>query len=411
MPDQTARPQAARGAAATRPARGNRAGVPPRLRHLLGGARAGGGGLAGAPAPPCAGLGALRPGRLGAGACRAASHRAGRWPRCRGRPGRPAARLAGGGALVCRGAGGGGGAAGGGLWGAPRRGGHAAGPGRAGAAGPLATGPLAAWGALLVAGFTAASLVGEELGWRGYALPALQARYSAAGASLILGIMWGAWHLPMALAPATGSAAVHIPLAWYLLDIVGATFFYTWVYNSTGGSLLLATLIHTAGNVVSYYLPVATLSEGSGTGYLVLVALRWGVAGLLVWRAGGATLSAARQKQPLLCAGGAGGLPRLGAPFSSRCRGPARRSRAGWQARVLLSPPAEHCAALLCPAHAGTTDARLTRDRQGATASGPGFAHSQTGIGDISIMRSCTSLRPRAILGSGPAMRSSRSTM
>ncbi|NLD42405.1 MAG: CPBP family intramembrane metalloprotease [Chloroflexi bacterium] len=299
MPDQTARPQAARGAAATRPARGNRALVFLLLaygiswaalvpeaaaslghlpRHVPGWALYVLGGWG--PALAALLLTARDGGRAAVAdlAGRLLAWRVGaRWYAVAlvGAVGPLAtafgAHLAAGGTLPAL-----------------------AGPGAAGplATGPLATGPLAAWGgALLVAGFTAVSLVGEELGWRGYALPALQARYSAAGASLILGIMWGAWHLPMALAPATGSAAVHIPLAWYLLDIIGATFFYTWVVNSTGGSLLLATLIHTAGNVVSYYLPVATLAEGSGAGYLALIAVRWAVAGLLVWRAGGATLS------------------------------------------------------------------------------------------------------------------------
>lgn len=70
----------------------------------------------------------------------------------------------------------------------------------------------------------------EEPGWRGFALPRLQARWSPVAATLVLGLVWGLWHLPLQgpLAP-----VVTIPLA----------FLYTWVYNRTG-SVLLAVLLH-----------------------------------------------------------------------------------------------------------------------------------------------------------------------
>jgi membrane protease YdiL (CAAX protease family) len=69
----------------------------------------------------------------------------------------------------------------------------------------------------------------EEPGWRGFALPRLQARHSPVKATLILGVIWGLWHLPL-----YGIAAVG-PIAF--------VFFYTWLYNRTG-SVLLCILLH-----------------------------------------------------------------------------------------------------------------------------------------------------------------------
>lgn len=69
----------------------------------------------------------------------------------------------------------------------------------------------------------------EEPGWRGYALPRLQARFSPMKATVILGAVWGVWHLPL------GPLNMIVPFV--------LAFFYTWLYNRTG-SVLLAILLH-----------------------------------------------------------------------------------------------------------------------------------------------------------------------
>lgn len=97
---------------------------------------------------------------------------------------------------------------------------------------PPAT-PEAVIGAILVP-------VGEEIGWRGYALPRLMARHGPVLATLILGSLWAGWHLPMLVAAGTTPTE----LAIFVPFFVAGAFLFTWVYQRTGGSLLLAVLLH-----------------------------------------------------------------------------------------------------------------------------------------------------------------------
>jgi membrane protease YdiL (CAAX protease family) len=90
------------------------------------------------------------------------------------------------------------------------------------------------------------SATGEELGWRGFALPRLQFRHSALIASLILGSLHGLWHLPLWLRGDADHRLSVYPA--FLIQAIGLAVIYTWLYNSTKGSVLLAVLFHTATN-------------------------------------------------------------------------------------------------------------------------------------------------------------------
>ena len=104
---------------------------------------------------------------------------------------------------------------------------------------------------LLMLGATVASTlmggqVGEELGWRGYALPRLAARFGVGLASILLGGIWALWHLPLFFAPVGDTFGQSFPL--YLLQVIALSVTMAWVYSHTRGSLLPVMLLHAAVN-------------------------------------------------------------------------------------------------------------------------------------------------------------------
>ncbi len=122
---------------------------------------------------------------------------------------------------------------------------------------------------LALAGFTL--MLGplpEEIGWRGFALYALQARFAPILASLILAAGWAAWHAPLFVmdgyyAPFGGS-----PAPWqFAYDILLTTLLITWIYNHTGRSVLAAVLFHFMGNFSG------EIVASSETGDLIATAL------------------------------------------------------------------------------------------------------------------------------------------
>lgn len=94
--------------------------------------------------------------------------------------------------------------------------------------------------------------LGEELGWRGCALPRLLARRGALASACIIGVVWTFWHLPLFWAPAGTSisgAPVTIPAVLrYLVDVTSVSILMTWLYLRTSGSLWIAVGFHAAWN-------------------------------------------------------------------------------------------------------------------------------------------------------------------
>jgi uncharacterized protein len=90
-------------------------------------------------------------------------------------------------------------------------------------------------------------VVGEELGWRGYALPLLLDKRSPLTASVILGVVWGLWHLPTFLVP--GTPQYGLPLTAFVLLTIEYSILMTWVFLHTLGSVLIATVFHGAINL------------------------------------------------------------------------------------------------------------------------------------------------------------------
>jgi membrane protease YdiL (CAAX protease family) len=128
---------------------------------------------------------------------------------------------------------------------------------------PLAVGPdrwdLALY-PLLVSLVTDPGPLGEELGWRGFALPRLLVGRSALSASVILGLIWGIWHLPAFFIAGLPQNQLSIPA--FLLGGTALSVLMTWVFQHTQGSVLLAILIHWLINEV--YLPQGRLPVMAG---------------------------------------------------------------------------------------------------------------------------------------------------
>lgn len=95
-------------------------------------------------------------------------------------------------------------------------------------------------------------VIGEEIGWRGFALPRLQTRFNSLTASLILGGLWAAWHLPNALIPGLGYYLTAFPV--FLVYVVSMTVLFTWLANRTRGSVAIAWLFHASINVSAGFL-------------------------------------------------------------------------------------------------------------------------------------------------------------
>jgi uncharacterized protein len=125
---------------------------------------------------------------------------------------------------------------------------------------------------LLILGQLPSSPLLEEFGWRGLALPLLQGRWNALASSVLLGLVWGVWHLPLMVAYGD-------PLVPYLLLIVPQTVLMTWVVNSARGSMLLAMLFHAGLNTA-----LTTLAVGLWS--VVEIVLTWLVAVVVVVRYG-----------------------------------------------------------------------------------------------------------------------------
>jgi uncharacterized protein len=142
-------------------------------------------------------------------------------------------------------------------------------------------------------------IVGEELGWRGYALPKLLAERSVLAASLILGALWGAWHLPTFFVP--GAPQHGLPFSAFVLLTVSYSVLFTWIYLHTRGSVLIATLLHGAIN----------LSQGFFLGGIDpgreywLLATVYGVAAIVLVVAAGLSLSR-KPQMPAEALAGAG---------------------------------------------------------------------------------------------------------
>jgi membrane protease YdiL (CAAX protease family) len=132
----------------------------------------------------------------------------------------------------------------------------------------------------------------EEPGWRGYAQPRLQSQRTALAASLIVGVVLAGWHLPLF---ATGQAS-----RAELGSMIGAAVVFAWVFNSTGGSVLLVMLLHATNNTFSGELFGRMFTGADVTTQAWLLSGLWCLVALAVIVVAGAARLSHRTRVPVI---------------------------------------------------------------------------------------------------------------
>ena len=92
---------------------------------------------------------------------------------------------------------------------------------------------------------------GEETGWRGFALPALQRRHGALAAALLVTPIWALWHLPFFFTIATYRGFAPVAYIGFVFGLACGSIVLTWLYNGTGGSILACAVWHGIYNLTS----------------------------------------------------------------------------------------------------------------------------------------------------------------
>lgn len=158
---------------------------------------------------------------------------------------------------------------------------HAALGGRLGPSPAVTHLPLAAanWVLILLFG----GPLGEEFGWRGYAWPALRTRHGWRASSLILGVVWGLWHLPLFFIE--GSLQSRLPVLPFLASTIAMSAVFGWLSERSHGSVLPALTLHTAVNWWAWAVPGLLVDGNQRQMALALGMLTLLAAGLLTWPA------------------------------------------------------------------------------------------------------------------------------
>ena len=115
--------------------------------------------------------------------------------------------------------------------------------------------------------------LGEETGWRGFALPHLQKNRSAASATLILALLWATWHLPAFFFRDTYIELGLLGFPMFAIMMIFSTMVFTWLYNSTKGSVFIVIIFHAVFNWLSVSEAGGQLAAGVMSAPLILWAL------------------------------------------------------------------------------------------------------------------------------------------
>lgn len=145
--------------------------------------------------------------------------------------------------------------------------------------GTIPTSPAVGHISLAIANFGIVFLIGgplgEEFGWRSYAVPALGAKLGWRTASLLIGVIWGLWHVPWFFT--AGTAQSQMPFVVFMLNIITGSVLFSWLFLRSAGSAIPALIAHTSLNAFAGILSIIPTAETSRpyvlvTGIMVLTA-------------------------------------------------------------------------------------------------------------------------------------------
>ena len=120
---------------------------------------------------------------------------------------------------------------------------------------------------------------GEEIGWRGYALPLMSKKFGLAMASILLGIIWATWHLPLFYITAADTFNQSFPV--YLLQVTGLSVIMAWLFWKVDGNLLPLMVFHAAINNTKDIVPSA--SKASATPFTLNASPIGWISLALIW--------------------------------------------------------------------------------------------------------------------------------
>ena len=121
---------------------------------------------------------------------------------------------------------------------------------------------------------------GEEVGWRGFALPRLQNRFNALTASLILTVLWAIWHWPLFLyRPGYTSMDVAGIMGW-IFSLLTGSILLTWLYNSSRGSILICAVFHSTIDIAF----TADFADKNIMNYMGFLITVWGILTIVIYK-------------------------------------------------------------------------------------------------------------------------------
>ena len=139
----------------------------------------------------------------------------------------------------------------------------------------------------------------EEPGWRGFALPRLQPLHGPLVGTLILGLLWGLWHLPEFLVPtwaASSGGSGFLAIGRFIVIAITFAIVTTWVFNNTKGSVFMAILVHASIDTF----PIGALASPWAAGNSVLLSFGVLTLVLIVLTRGRLGYERYRQEEPYL---------------------------------------------------------------------------------------------------------------